>query len=266
MEFFQGINLNHRIYLTTAVASFFAAKEATAQSGFLLPSSWQTSSYVAAVYRGRPGCSDCAEAAAELLQRALPRLKIVYVGPRETQPLNREILSQAQIYVQPGGDESVREGAILMRRYASDIRYFVQQGGRYLGICMGGYLAGSNPGFELLQDSESERYVGSENSKVDDDSNTLVKMTWRNLSFPIFFQDGPFFFFRHDPNPGTQILARYAHNQAVAAMISTYGLGKVGVIGPHPEAPEAWYKQAHLDSSDTLHVEFGTELVRLLME
>lgn len=36
------------------------------------------------------------------------------------------------------------------KKYAGAVRDFVSGGGRYLGFCLGAYLAGSDPGFDLL--------------------------------------------------------------------------------------------------------------------
>jgi hypothetical protein len=38
-----------------------------------------------------------------------------------------------------------------------------------------------------------------------------------------------------------RVLGRYRSNGALAAVLSPYGKGWVGIIGPHPEADQSWY-------------------------
>ena len=54
----------------------------------------------------------------------------------------------------------------------------------------------------------------------------------------MYFQAGPTFY----PAPtseSVQVIAKYDDGQ-IAALVSSYGHGKVAVVGPHPEARESW--------------------------
>ncbi|MFI8664450.1 BPL-N domain-containing protein [Rhodococcus qingshengii] len=67
---------------------------------------------------------------------------------------------------------------VHMEQHAPLIREWVHAGGRYLGFCLGGYLAGATPGFGLLP-GDSARYISSRNSEIDTTGNTVVEVTWR---------------------------------------------------------------------------------------
>ncbi|MBT2274982.1 hypothetical protein J7E69_26585 [Rhodococcus enclensis] len=58
-------------------------------------------------------------------------------------------------------------------------------------------------------------------------------MTWRGDKRRMFFEDGPIFVLRDDTP--TEVVARY-RNGRVAAVAADFGRGRVGVVGPHPEA------------------------------
>ena len=49
--------------------------------------------------------------------------------------------------------------------------------------------------------------------------------------------------------PGVTVLATYAANGEIAALVAPYGIGKVGVEGPHAEAPADWYEANHVRGS-----------------
>jgi hypothetical protein len=100
---------------------------------------------LALVYRGPGGCPSCSEAAAELVRGTAWDFEVRYIGPEEDLQLTAANLQTADLYVQPGGDGTLEQAFTALGPSAADIREFVASGGRYLGLCMGGYLAGSNP-------------------------------------------------------------------------------------------------------------------------
>jgi glutamine amidotransferase-like uncharacterized protein len=105
---------------------------------------------LALVYRGPAGCDGCSEAVARLLLISRWDFEVKYVGPRENLKLSAATLQSAVLYAQPGAAENLSQAYSKLKDHARDIRNFVSSGGRYLGICMGGYLAGATPGFHLL--------------------------------------------------------------------------------------------------------------------
>ncbi|MEV6162485.1 BPL-N domain-containing protein [Streptomyces sp. NPDC052052] len=213
---------------------------------------------LALVYRGPASLPGCPEAVAELLDSGPWDLDVRFTGPDETLPLSADSLSRAVLYAQPGGG-TLRAAYWRLRRRRRAIRDFVHGGGRYLGFCLGGYLAGATPGFGLLP-GDTDRYISSPGATVDHDGNTVVRVTWRGRPRTVFFQDGPLFVL--DENADATVLATY-DNGTPAALVTRFGSGLVGVTGPHPEATDNWFTDYGLPVHHTR--DLGLDLVEAVM-
>jgi glutamine amidotransferase-like uncharacterized protein len=211
---------------------------------------------LALVYRGPAAYPDCSDAAAALLRSTTTPLRVEFCGPDEDLPLNRKTLDTAVLYAQPGGG-TLSDGWRDMRRYAGDIRDWTKAGGRYLGFCLGGYLAGATPGFGLLP-GDTDQYIASRQASVHTEKDTLVTVNWRGQDRTMYFQDGPTFKLRADAN--ANVLATYRNDQP-AALVTPYGAGRVGVVGPHPEADQSWYSSARLTNPDGIRLDLGHDFV-----
>ncbi|MFG2848442.1 BPL-N domain-containing protein [Kitasatospora sp. NPDC048296] len=218
---------------------------------------------LAVVYRGPAACDGCPEAAQALLERN--GFSVRFIGPDEELHFGPTALAGAAMYVQPGGSngQEVSTAWKLLQRESGFrpelIRDYVRGGGRYLGLCMGGYLAG-DPGYDLLP-GDSGEYIKTAGATVTDDKDHLTDVTWRGHRQPMYFQDGPYF----DVNgPGTDVLARYT-NDRIAAVVAPYGTGRVAVSGPHPEAPADWYTSYHLPNVSQTGLTLGDDLLHTLM-
>lgn len=197
---------------------------------------------LALVYRGRASRPvECSDAVARLLANSRWDFDVRFVGPEGDLPLTPEVLSEATLYAQPGGGE-LRPAYRHMRRFARDLRNYVSAGGRYVGFCLGGYLAGATPGFKLLP-GDTDQYTATGGATVATARDTLVQVEWRGRSRWLYFQDGPVF--ELHPSAQATVLARYP-NGTVAAVVSRFGAGRVGVVGPHPEATVDWFTDVHL--------------------
>lgn len=189
-----------------------------------------------AVYTGRSEVAQaCAHAAARLLATHQSRPRIVYTGPAGDRELSGELLSECSLYVQPGGG-SLKPAYKRLRAHRKLIRQFVASGGGYLGLCLGGYLAGCTPGFGLLP-GDARRYIGTPTAEISHSRDTVIRLTWADGSDLVFFQDGPAF--EIDQKKAT-VLARY-QDGSVAAAAARFGRGAVAVCGPHPEATPDWF-------------------------
>ncbi|MGW1103681.1 BPL-N domain-containing protein [Streptomyces sp. NPDC002540] len=214
---------------------------------------------LALVYRGPASLPGCPEAVAGLLASGPWGLDVRFTGPDETCPLSAESLSRAVLYAQPGGGTLAAAWRTL-RRQRRTIRDFVHGGGRYLGFCLGGYLAGVTPGFGLLP-GDTDQYIRSPGATVHDEGNTLVQVTWRGRPRTVFFQDGPLFVL--EENADARILATY-DNGTPAALVTRFGSGPVAVTGPHPEATDDWYTDHGLQVQHTL--DLALDLVEAVMQ
>ncbi|MBO0779503.1 MAG: hypothetical protein J2P37_11815 [Ktedonobacteraceae bacterium] len=217
---------------------------------------------LALVYRGPAGCEGCSEAVAELLQSSRWNFDVQYVGPKERLQLSPATLQAAALYAQPGGSDDLDQAYRQLKGNAQDIRNYVASGGRYLGLCMGGYLAGQTPGFHLLP-GDTDQFISSPGASVRTDDDTIVDVRWRGQPRTMYFQDGPFFLLDRDATNVT-VLATYT-NGKIAVLVAPYGNGKVGVSGPHPEANAQWYAAYNLVNPEGIRTDLGHDLIDTLM-
>jgi glutamine amidotransferase-like uncharacterized protein len=218
-------------------------------------------SRTALVYRGPASTPGCPEAVADALTRSRWDLEVRFVGPKESLRLGADILAGAVLYAQPGGG-SLRPAYRKVRRHAPEIRDFVRAGGRYLGFCLGGYLAGETPGFGLLP-GDADRYIASPGAELGRPDDAVVTVEWAGRRRRVFFQDGPWFDL--DPARGhADVLATYANGRP-AAVVAPFGRGAVGVVGPHPEASADWFDDSGLAVPDDLRADLAQDLIDATM-
>jgi glutamine amidotransferase-like uncharacterized protein len=200
---------------------------------------------LALVYRGPASSPGIPADTASFLRTCSQRFRVEYCGPRD-QPVDAATLAKTSLFVQPGGGNDFVGAWRSVKTYAGPLREFIRNGGRYLGICMGGYLAGSGPGFNLLP-GNCDDYTKTRGAEVHDERNAVIAVRWpvphHRPTRRVFYQDGPYFWLNRDA--GGQVLARYT-NGHIAAMVVPFGQGTVGVCGPHSEANRSWYALAGL--------------------
>jgi glutamine amidotransferase-like uncharacterized protein len=201
----------------------------------------------ALVYRGPASLPGCPEAVASLLAEPRWGLDVRFVGPKEDLALTEQVLDGAALYAQPGGG-TLRSGWRRMRRHRRTVRNYVDGGGRYLGFCLGAYLAGESPGFGLLP-GDTDQYVGGDDAVLDTEDDALVDVDWRGHRRTVFAQDPAVLVLDGRAGADTEVLARYPDGPA-AALVAPYGEGRVGVVGPHPEATSDWFTDAGLRPVD----------------
>ncbi|MFE3741457.1 BPL-N domain-containing protein [Streptomyces sp. NPDC059134] len=202
---------------------------------------------LALVYRGpTQEDQDCADTVIALLAGGPWGLDVRAVGPEGELPLSKDALARARLYAQPGGGD-LSPAYQELKPHKKAVRHFVKHGGSYLGFCLGGYLAGSDEGFGLLS-GEVGQYIETPGATVHNEENTLVEVVWRGRPRTVFFQDGPYF--SPDSGPDTTVLATYT-NDRVAALVTSYGAGRVAVVGPHPEATDDWFEDPPLPVQHT---------------
>lgn len=220
---------------------------------------------LALVYRGPASSPGIPADTATFLRTCPQRFDVRFCGPhRGDLRVDAATLARAALFVQPGGGDDFTGAWRSVRGYAPVLRHYIRSGGRYLGICMGGYLAGSAPGFNLLP-GNCDDYTKTRGAQVKDARDAVITVDWplphRRFRRQVYYQDGPYFWLHRHAQ--ARVLARYS-NQRIAAMVVGYGRGTVGVCGPHPEANRSWYRLAGLRYPGGTY-DLGRQLVDAVM-
>lgn len=201
---------------------------------------------LALVYNGPGVCSGCSELTAKHIRDNGFRTKFIKPGE-----LTDNNFSKASLYVQPGGSDNIEDTLkTLHPNEIKSLKRFIHNGGIYLGICAGAYMAGqfsdedkAVPAFGLIPSTHVEE-------ELNHNKGTLVPIKWGPHNRWIYAQSPPYFSENliHDHQSQAMVIARYADSGRISAMITRFGDGLVGLIGPHPEANLDWYLEDKLDS------------------
>jgi hypothetical protein len=92
---------------------------------------------------------------------------------------------------------------------------------------------------------------------------SIVEVKWRGQERRVYSQDPPFFILNPGA-PGVSVLARYTNGE-IAALVAEHGRGRVGLVGPHPEATSAWFERAHLSQGSAMATDLALDLVDSVM-
>jgi len=231
----------------------------------LLPYSVQAATPIThvAIYRGPAGCDECSEKVKTALLRVRPNAQIDFVGADESIDITRQSLARYDLYVQPGGGQDIPAALdSLGDARVQAIRDFVAQGGRYLGLCMGAYLADDSNFGLIPYDLDSE--AGRPGFEVAGIADAAVQVVWDGKADSVFYQDGPYFP-KPDATSPSSTIATY-RNGDVAAARYTYEKGVVVLSGPHPEADREWFEKANIPLSEMPRGELFGVLVRSIEE
>jgi glutamine amidotransferase-like uncharacterized protein len=195
-----------------------------------------------AVYRGPAGCDDCSETVRTAIERLDPRYRVDFIGPQESVDITPATLRRYALYVQPGGGQDIPAALeSLGEARVAALRGYVAAGGRYLGFCMGAYLADANNLALIPEELDSE--VGRPGFPVTTIDDAAVTVRWAGREDNVFYQDGPYLPPSHAR--GFATLATYANGDIAAARYA-FGQGVVALSGPHPEADASWFDQAEI--------------------
>lgn len=167
-------------------------------------------------------------------------------------------------------------------------------GGRYLGFCLGGYLAGHDPGYSLLAPNDNAvQEIEEPGSQVQDEDDTIIQVDWEFSTGTnkgekargrwMYFQDGVALALGKE-SPAV-VLGRYSSTGDVAALLSPFGRGWVGCVGPHPEADQSWCMfvvsrllesvsfaddladdDEEIENPDGIHFDIGHDFVRAVID
>ncbi|MFZ9454938.1 MAG: BPL-N domain-containing protein [Bacteroidia bacterium] len=134
------------------------------------------------------------------------------------------------------------------------LKRFLDNGGKYLGICMGAYWAGAQY-FNILGDADAVQYITQPNTDIETEWQTIANVKWYDKNYKMYFYDGCAIVGELDE---TEIIATYANGDAMAVIKNG-----VGVIGCHPESEKWWHDEIgywHHGICNKLLQEFAIDL------
>ncbi|KAH8705807.1 hypothetical protein BGW36DRAFT_435816 [Talaromyces proteolyticus] len=232
------------------------------------------SSPKALIYRGPAACDGCPESVAAILESSSSKFVVKYAGPNEEIDINAESLNEVDLFVQPGGGD-LEPGWKHTKKYKKAIRDYVAQGGIYAGFCLGAYLAGPKLGYDILPPGS---YIADEadqpGAQVKNYKDTVIQVDWTFHTGPnkgqeqdgrwLYFQDGAVM--KLAPNASALILGKYSSNGDIAASVTPFGKGWVGLVGPHPEADESWYQLVNVTNPDGVKFDIAYDFVESIID
>lgn len=146
------------------------------------------------------------------------------------QSVESGFFNDVDIVAFPGGIGDADSWDYLLKPNLEPIKEYMDNGGRYLGICMGAYWAGSDY-FNLLKDVEVGQYIKRPDTDTRRPHPKEMPIVWKGRDESMFFYDGCAF-----GGGQYEIIAKYMNEDPMAII-----QGKIGLIGCHPEANQHWY-------------------------
>ncbi len=133
----------------------------------------------------------------------------------------------------PGGFGDASNFDYLLQDNGDRIKDFVQQGGAYLGICMGAYWAGQHY-LDLLENVDAVQYITRPRTDTRRPHAKNLDITWLDQSEQMYFYDGCALV---GDELKFKTVARYTNGDPMAII-----QGQIGLIGCHPESEQHWYE------------------------
>ena len=146
--------------------------------------------------------------------------------------LEKVFFDDVDMIVVPGGLGDASSYETAFRYNAQPVRDFVAQGGRYLGICMGAYWAGSHY-LDILQDVDAEQYICRPETDTHRPHAKNLDVHWNHVPQKMFFYDGCALV---GDRTKFKTMATYMNGDAMAIIQNN-----IGLIGCHPESEQFWY-------------------------
>jgi glutamine amidotransferase-like uncharacterized protein len=149
-------------------------------------------------------------------------------------PLEADFFDDVDIVAVPGGFGDANAYTQAFKHNESRVREFVQQGGAYLGICMGAYWAGRDY-LNILDSIDAVQYIKQPQTDTRRPHAKDLTVMWNNTPTKMFFYDGCALI-GNLAGSNTRTVATYSNGDAMAVQ-----QGRIGLIGCHPEAEPFWY-------------------------
>ena len=146
-------------------------------------------------------------------------------------PLEDNFFDDVDIIAVPGGIGDAASFERAFKHTKHRVKKFVQDGGKYLGICMGAYWAGQHY-FDILDNVDAVQYITQPGTDTRRPHAKDLNVTWNGIDTTMFFYDGCALV----GNGQYDTIATYSNSDAMAIIQKN-----IGIIGCHPEAEPFWY-------------------------
>ena len=143
-----------------------------------------------------------------------------------------DFFDSVDIVAVPGGFGDADSFDRLFEANQNSVKKFVTNGGKYLGICMGAYWAGSYY-LNILDNVEVVQYITRPNTDTRRPHAKDINIVWQGHPDRMFFYDGCALIGNTDK---FTTIATYANGDPMAIIQNN-----IGLIGCHPEAEQFWY-------------------------
>ena len=184
-----------------------------------------------ALFNHHPECSN--QCCMGVMRALEPNYRVKWFDVRSNLD---EVLNDVDGIVCPGGiGDSDSYFNFFTRRKANTIANFISRGGRYVGICMGAYWAGSRY-FDLLENVDAVQYIKRPTAGIKRSYGTVANIEWLGEQQKMFFYDGCTFV----GSGCYDTIAKYDNGEPMAII-----QGNIGLIGCHPESEEFWYEKPY---------------------
>ena len=156
----------------------------------------------------------------------------------------------------PGGFGDASSFDRLFKANQNSVKEFVCNGGKYLGICMGAYWAGSYY-LDLLDGVDAVQYITQPSTDTRRPHAKDINIVWQGHPNRMFFYDGCALV---GDTSKSNIIATYSNGDAMSIIQNN-----IGLIGCHPEAEKFWYDsytwlQGKYTSKHSLLLDFVNQL------
>jgi len=210
----------------------------------------------ALVWGGPGACKDgCIDAAVYVT-------KLAGFDPMIVTPENFDIslFETAKVWVQPGGKSGTASNAMgdLIR---NSIRNFVSQGGGYVGFCAGAFLSTPRVGETSVKGLGIILGKTKVYRRAKSYPSVETMMTIQGVSYH-YWEGGPWFSFNQEQLKNVTVKSRYQTTKAINAVETIFGKGRISVSGTHPEAPQWWYDDGHINDQDGLDNQLAASMIK----
>ena len=132
----------------------------------------------------------------------------------------------------PGGIGDASSFNRLFKANRNSVKTFVNNGGKYLGICMGAYWA-AHDYFDILDSVDAVQYLSRPATDTRRPHAKNIAITWNNTPMNMFWYDGCALI---GDTTKFKTIAQYANGDPMAIIQNN-----IGLIGCHPESEQFWY-------------------------